>query len=163
MCVLGSSGVGKSTLVNTLLNDHHQATGEIRQADGKGRHVTTSRSLFSLPYGGLILDTPGMRELQLFDNQEGIEATFTDILTLAHKCRFKDCTHQLEPDCAVKKAVENGELDGRRLDNYLKLLREIEQNTATLAEKRAKDKALGKYYKQALSESAKLNMKPRMH
>ncbi len=153
--VLGSSGVGKSTLVNTLLGEQHQATRGIREDDSKGRHTTTSRSLIRLDSGALILDTPGMREIQLADAKEGIAHTFTDIEILAEKCRFSDCAHASEPGCAVLAAVENGELDSRRLQNYQKLLREDAFNSASLSERRAKDKALGRFYKSTLSDASK--------
>ncbi|TQV77321.1 ribosome small subunit-dependent GTPase A [Aliikangiella marina] len=153
--VLGSSGVGKSTLINTLLGESKQSTASIRQDDSKGRHTTTSRSLLPLQSGALILDTPGMREIQLTDCKEGIAATFSDIEQLANDCRYKDCQHQSEPGCAVNQAVLNGKLEQRRLDNYLKLLKEDAINSASLAEKRAQDKALGKFYKRSLSESYK--------
>lgn len=154
--VLGSSGVGKSTLTNSLLGHQLQATGGIREDDAKGRHTTTRRSLVSLQNGGLILDTPGMRELQIADCQEGIASTFADIETLASDCRFSDCTHVSEPGCAVLQAVSQGELEQRRLQNYLKLVKEEAINSASLSEKRAKDKALGKFYKRTLTDAYKL-------
>ncbi len=144
VALLGSSGVGKSTLVNTLLNIKAQQTNTIREDDSKGRHTTTSRSLHLLASGGLLLDSPGMRELQLADCEQGVEETFSEITSLATKCRFSDCNHENEPGCAVRKAVEAGDLDERRLSNYRKLLREQAFNSATLAEKRAKDKDFGK-------------------
>ena len=150
---LGSSGVGKSTLANSLLGHSAQDTGEIRLDDGKGRHTTTGRSLLVLPDGGLLLDTPGMRELQLADVEEGLEKTFADIVELAHGCRFSDCQHDSEPGCAVLEAVVDGALDERRLHNYRKLMREQAQNSATMAEKRARDKSLGKYYKRVQGQS----------
>ena len=156
IAVLGSSGVGKSTLVNTLLGSAQQATGGIREDDDKGRHTTTRRSLIQMEQGGLLLDTPGMRELQLADCREGISSTFADIEALADQCRYADCQHQNEPGCAVKTALENEQLGQRRLDNYLKLKREEALNSSSLSEKRAKDKALGKFYKRTLSESHKL-------
>lgn len=156
IAVLGSSGVGKSTLINTLLGDEQQATAGVREDDGKGRHTTTSRSLISLKDGGLILDTPGMREVQLADSKEGIATTFADIEHYAEQCRFSDCGHASEPGCAVQQAVQSGDLDQRRLDNYLKLLREDALNSASLAQRRADDKALGKFYKTTLSEAQKL-------
>ena len=156
ICVLGSSGVGKSTLVNTLLGEAQQETKSIREDDAKGRHTTTRRSLIPLETGALILDTPGMREIQLTDCKDGIEETFADIQALAATCRYHDCQHIEEPGCAVRQAVEAGELDERRLDNYLKLLREEAFNSANMAERRAKDKSLGKYYKRTLAESHKL-------
>ncbi len=154
--VLGSSGVGKSTLVNTLLGAQKQETAGIREDDDKGRHTTTKRSLIPMPSGGLILDTPGMREIQLADCREGISSTFSDIEVRANQCRYTDCQHQTEPGCAVQEAIENGEIDQRRLDNYLKLLKEEAANSTDLADKRAKDKALGKFYKRTLRESQKL-------
>ncbi|MBF4301545.1 ribosome small subunit-dependent GTPase A, partial [Vibrio anguillarum] len=141
---LGSSGVGKSTLVNSLLGRHEMETGHIREQDSKGRHTTTHRAIKWLPRGGLLMDTPGMRELQLSDVKEGIQLTFADIESLASQCRFSDCLHENEPCCAVREAVERGELSSRRLNNYKKLLREEAHNSATLAERRAKDRAFTK-------------------
>jgi ribosome biogenesis GTPase len=154
--VLGSSGVGKSSLINTLCNEDIQATSRIREADAKGRHTTTSRSLIRLRNGGLIIDTPGMREIQLAENKEGIAKAFADIECLSESCKFFDCQHTNEPECAVKQAIETGDLEERRLGNYLKLLREEKHNSASLVERRATDKALGKFYKKTLGESSKL-------
>lgn len=156
LAVLGSSGVGKSTLVNTLLGRELQRTNDIREDDAKGRHTTTSRSLISLSSGALILDTPGIREIQLADCKEGIASTFSDIEALADSCRFNDCQHEQEPGCAVCLAVERGDLELRRLNNYRKLKREEAINTSTLAERRASAKALGKYYKRTLVDANKL-------
>ncbi|MEW8257796.1 MAG: ribosome small subunit-dependent GTPase A [Candidatus Thiodiazotropha taylori] len=156
VALLGSSGVGKSTLVNTLLGSNQQATQGIRLDDSKGRHTTTGRSLHFIPGGGILLDTPGMRELQLFDCEQGIEESFSDITRLAQQCRFGDCAHQGEPGCAVVSAIEQGELDQRRLISYQKLMREQQQNSATIAQKRAKDRALGRFYRTTLKESLKL-------
>lgn len=142
---LGSSGVGKSTLINTLLGEAAQHTSAIREDDAKGRHTTTSRSIHILATGGLLLDTPGIRELQLADCEQGIEDTFSEIAGLAEQCRFKDCQHENEPGCAVQAAIESGDLDDRRLANYLKLMKEQELNTATLAERRAKDREFGRH------------------
>lgn len=150
---LGSSGVGKSTLINTLLGQEAQSTGAIREQDGKGRHTTTGRSMHLMAAGGLLLDTPGMRELQLAGVEQGIEDTFSEISELAAQCRFSDCQHQGEPGCAVRAAIETGELDQRRLTNYLKLMREQALNNATIAEKRAKDRNLGRFYKTVQSEA----------
>ncbi|MCW9017198.1 MAG: ribosome small subunit-dependent GTPase A, partial [Kangiellaceae bacterium] len=113
--LLGSSGVGKSTLANSLLGESRQVTSHIREDDGKGRHTTTSRSLVPISSGGLILDTPGMREIQLADSKEGISMTFADIEVLAESCRFGDCQHTQEPGCAVMAAVETGQIEKRRL------------------------------------------------
>jgi ribosome biogenesis GTPase / thiamine phosphate phosphatase len=124
--VLGSSGVGKSTLINRLLGSEIQKTGSVRASDDRGRHTTTHRELFLLPGGGLILDTPGMRELQLWEADEGLGATFSDIEELAAECRFTDCGHNGEPGCAVEAAVAGGELAAERLESWRKLQRELE-------------------------------------
>lgn len=123
VALVGSSGAGKSTLVNALLGEDRMRTGAVRAGDGRGRHVTTHRQLVLLPGGGLLLDTPGMRELQLVD-EEGLGAVFGDIASLAAGCRYRDCRHGTEPGCAVKKAVESGELDAERLGHLRKLQRE---------------------------------------
>jgi ribosome biogenesis GTPase len=149
---MGSSGVGKSTLVNTLLGDAVQVTGSIREKDNTGRHVTTGRSLHPMQEGGLLLDTPGLRELQLTDCDEGVNSTFAEITALAEQCRFADCQHGNEPGCAVQDAIARGELNARRLSSYQKLMREQAFNSATLAEKRARDKRFGKMIKSVLSE-----------
>ncbi|EWH11945.1 GTPase RsgA [Catenovulum agarivorans DS-2] len=146
--VVGSSGVGKSTLINTLLGESTQATAGIREDDAKGRHTTTARSIHFMPSGAILLDTPGMRELQLPACESGVKQTFADIEALAYQCRFSDCQHENEPGCAVIKAINQGDLDTRRLDNYRKLLREQAHNADSLQQKRAKDKALSKMYRQ---------------
>jgi ribosome biogenesis GTPase len=120
---VGSSGVGKSTLINALLGEERMATGEVRARDGRGCHITTHRQLILLPDGGLLLDTPGMRELQLLDD-EGIQTVFSDIDEMAAQCRFRDCRHDSEPGCAVKQAVALGQIPAERLEHYLKLERE---------------------------------------
>ncbi len=125
IALLGSSGVGKSTLLNRLAGTEIMAAGEIRASDGKGRHKTTHRQLVLLPCGGLLLDTPGMREIQLWTADAGLEQSFADILTLATGCRYADCGHQSEPDCAVQLAVLSGELPTARLASYQKLAREM--------------------------------------
>lgn len=131
---IGSSGVGKSTLINKLLGEEIQVTKEVGEND-KGRHTTTNRELFLLPNGGVIIDTPGMRELQL--SQGDLEATFSDIETLADKCYFHDCNHKTEPRCAIKEAIRNGELSLDRFKSYEKLKKELHNE-----EKRRRAKAI---------------------
>lgn len=153
VAVMGSSGVGKSTLLNTLMASETQLTGGIREDDSKGRHTTTSRSLHQLPHGGLLIDTPGMRELQLTDCEAGVSETFSDIEKIARECRFSDCQHQSEPGCAIQSALSQGSIDERRLNNYFKLLREQARNSATLAEQRAASKQFGKMVRSVQNES----------
>ena len=124
IALIGSSGVGKSTLLNRLYGEDVQATADIRERDDRGRHTTTTRQLVILPGGGLIIDTPGMRELYLWDSDTGRAEAFEEIETLAAECKFRDCRHEHEADCAVKRAVERGELDPDRLANWRKLLDE---------------------------------------
>lgn len=125
IALLGSSGVGKSTLINRLLGYERQPTREVRASDQRGRHTTTYRELVPLPGGALLIDTPGMRELQLWDAAEGVEETFDDIAALATGCRFTDCRHDSEPRCAVKAAVAEGRLPAARLESYHKLQAEL--------------------------------------
>jgi len=154
--LLGSSGVGKSTLINRLLGREAQLTGEVREGDDRGRHTTTHRELLSLPEGGLLIDTPGLREVQLWEGDQGIESTFGDVEELAESCRFSDCRHQGEPGCAVGEAVARGELAPERLESYHKLQREQHQlqlkqdELARLREKqknKATQKALREHYR----------------
>lgn len=145
VAMVGSSGVGKSTLA-TALGVEGQATGAVREGDQKGRHTTTSRSMHQLPNGGLLIDNPGVRELQLGECETGIQALFEDVLAFA-QCRFADCSHQHEPGCGVLEAVASGQLLRRRLDSYQKLLAEQRLNTEVLADKRQRERAQGKLYK----------------
>ncbi|CAG0910055.1 unnamed protein product, partial [Cyprideis torosa] len=121
VALVGSSGVGKSSIINSLKGTAAQATAAIRETDSKGRHTTTSRSLHQLAGKALLIDTPGMRELQIVDCEAGLQSTFSDINDLAPACRFADCQHKTEPGCAVRHEVDSGRLDQRRLDNYHKL------------------------------------------
>jgi ribosome biogenesis GTPase / thiamine phosphate phosphatase len=126
LVLLGSSGVGKSTIANRLLGEAVQDVQPVRQSDSKGRHTTTARELFVLPGGALLIDTPGLREMQLWEAESGVTQTFADIDALATQCRFVDCRHEGEPGCAVLAAVSRGHLDAARLENRRKLLREQE-------------------------------------
>jgi len=123
---MGSSGVGKSSLVNALTGDARQTTRSVRSDDSRGRHTTTNRELIPLPNGGMIIDTPGMRELQIWTDDDGLETAFPDVEALAAQCRFADCTHNNEPGCAVQEALEKGTLQRDRFRSYGKLQREIQ-------------------------------------
>ncbi|MFW6198401.1 MAG: ribosome small subunit-dependent GTPase A, partial [Acidobacteriota bacterium] len=125
VALLGSSGVGKSTLVNVLAGQELLRTREVRKRDDRGRHTTTHRELFRLPGGALVVDTPGMRELGVAGTDAGLGEAFDDVEELAASCRFRDCTHTGEPACAVREALESGELDPKRWESYLKLQREL--------------------------------------
>lgn len=153
----GASGVGKSTLLNSLMGDEVQATAEVREYDGKGRHTTIAREMFFLPDGGILIDTPGMRALALWEAEEGMAAAFPDIEELAAGCRFADCTHTREPGCAVKAAAEAGELAERRLESYLRLTEELQriaerQDARARVEKKKADKTLSREIKRFMKE-----------
>ncbi|MCA1618530.1 MAG: ribosome small subunit-dependent GTPase A [Acidobacteria bacterium] len=135
VALMGSSGTGKSTITNRLLGAEVQRTQEVRVADARGRHTTTHRELFVLPEGGLVLDTPGMRELQLLVSERGLRETFEEIEGAAAECRFTDCRHEGEPGCAVRAALEEGRLDPERYQNYRKMQAEM-RHAATLIDQR---------------------------
>lgn len=141
---LGSSGVGKSTLTNSLAGNEAIATQDVRASDDKGRHTTTGRQLHILPSGCAVLDTPGMREIQLTDVSVGLEETFADLHALKQNCRFNDCAHKTEPGCAVQAAVASGEVDVPRLQRWLKLVAEDAENTKFLANRKLRDRAKNK-------------------
>lgn len=144
VCLLGSSGVGKTTLINRLIGENIYRTDAIREKDGKGRHITARRQLIILEHGGLIIDTPGMRELGHIGVSAGIKETFGDIFEWAKNCRFKDCTHTEEPGCSVSNAVKSGELNEKRYQNYLKMRKESEFYEMSYLERRKKEKSFGK-------------------
>ena len=150
VALLGSSGVGKSTLTNTLTGEHLE-TRAVREDDQRGRHTTTSRSMHQLPQGGWLIDTPGMRELQLVDVGDALDEVFPEVTALVARCRFADCAHETEPGCAVQAAIEDGRLDADRLRRYRKLQSEDRRNSESIAERRSRDKSLGKFYKSVLS------------
>jgi ribosome biogenesis GTPase len=149
---LGSSGVGKSTLVNALLGRAAVATAAIREEDAHGRHTTTARQLHLVEGGALVLDTPGMRELQLADAEAGIAEVFADLDALARTCRFSDCRHDSEPGCAIRAGVETGEVDPARLLRWQKLKREEAFNSASLAERRGRERAFGRMVRSILKD-----------
>jgi ribosome biogenesis GTPase / thiamine phosphate phosphatase len=154
IALLGSSGVGKSTLTNALIGHQKQEVKEIREGDDRGRHTTTHRELIVLDQGGILIDTPGMRELQLWEAEEGLGMSFSDVEKLAENCKFRDCTHKKEPGCAVQKAISEGTLDSGRYDSYVKLQKELayldrkENQHAALAE-RAKWKQISNSMKKS--------------
>lgn len=158
VALLGSSGVGKSTIVNTLHGHHIQKTAPIREDDAKGRHTTTSRSLHILKSGGVLLDSPGMRELQLVECEEGVDVLFEDIRELERKCKFKNCGHNDEPGCAVSAAIESGDLEERRFLNYRKMQEEQIRKHETVFERRKREKRFSKMvtrYKKDKHEQAR--------
>jgi ribosome biogenesis GTPase / thiamine phosphate phosphatase len=155
---LGSSGVGKSALINSLLGENKVETGDVREGDRMGRHTTTKRELILLPAGGIVIDTPGMREIQMWAGDEDLQGAFSEIEELAQECRFSDCSHNLEADCAVKAAIERGDLAPARLENYRKLQKELkylasrEEGSIRLYEK-LKYKQISKWVKEIKKRS----------
>jgi len=149
--LIGPSGAGKSTLINTLLGERRQATREVRVSDGRGRHTTVAREVIGIPGGGILIDTPGLRELGLTGSEEGIASVFPEIELLARSCRFRDCTHDDEPGCAVIAAVAAGALPAVRVASYRKLMREAEVAAArTDARLRGEEKRKGKILGRAI-------------
>jgi len=148
-CLLGSSGVGKTTLLNQLLGRHAFETSLVREKDGRGRHTTTRRQLTVLDQGAMIIDTPGMRELGALGAGAGIDGSFSDIIRLSEGCRFTDCTHTAEDGCAVRESVRAGELDEGHYQSYLKLRAESEFHEMSYLEKRKKDRQTGRFLKSA--------------
>ncbi len=154
-CLLGSSGVGKSTLLNNLSGRSLMRTDSISQSTQKGRHVTSHRELIILENGGILIDNPGMREVGIADSSGGLETTFNMIFKLSQNCRFKDCTHTREAGCSVREAVERGEVDKESYENFLKMEREKAFFELSLVEKRKKDKAFGKIMKNYKKETGR--------
>lgn len=146
-CLLGSSGVGKTTLLNNLIGESIFTTKTVREKDSKGKHVTTHRQLIQLDCEAMLIDTPGMRELGNFSVETGIDETFTEISELSAQCQFNDCTHVNEKGCAVISAVENGQVPEKRYQNYIKMKKESIYNEMSYLEKRQKDKQFGKLCK----------------
>jgi ribosome biogenesis GTPase len=149
--LLGSSGVGKSTIINRVLGQEHMKTLEVRATDDKGRHATSHRELILVPGGGLFIDTPGLREIQPLSEADGIQDAFDDIEELALSCKFRDCRHDAEPGCAVRRALEAGSLDVNRLINYQKLQKGVgyeirRTNTSEAAQRKAKEKRISREY-----------------
>jgi len=154
-CLLGSSGVGKTTLLNRLLGEEVFDVNAVREKDSKGRHTTTRRQLIWLENGSMIIDTPGMRELANFGIDDGLEETFDEIYSLASQCRFSDCSHVHEKGCAVIEALQNGSIDEARYINYMKIQKEAKFYEMSYLEKRQQDKKFGKMVKRILKEQRK--------
>ena len=144
-CLLGSSGVGKTTLLNNLIHKELYKTQPIREKDGRGKHTTTRRELIVLENGSIVIDNPGMRELGIISMDSGLDDTFNEIAELSNQCRFKDCTHTVEKGCAILKAVEEGKISKERYDNYIKIYKESLYYEMSYYEKRQKDKKFGKF------------------
>jgi ribosome biogenesis GTPase len=154
-CLLGSSGVGKTTLLNNLIGESIFKTKTVREKDSRGRHATTYRQLIKLDCGAMVVDTPGMRELGNFSVETGLDETFAEITELSLKCVFNDCTHVTEKGCAVLKAVEDGKLSETRYQNYIKMNKESIYNEMSYLEKRQKDKQFGKFVKNVMKHKKK--------
>lgn len=154
-CFLGSSGVGKSTLINELLETNTIKMGEISPRTGRGKHTTTSRETYFLEKGGIVIDNPGMRAVSLADSDEGINDVFEEFSILSKNCKFADCTHTHEPGCAILKAVESDGLDESKYQNYLKLKKEAEYYHLTHLEKREKDRKFGRFVNKSLKQLKK--------
>ncbi|MCF7908208.1 MAG: ribosome small subunit-dependent GTPase A [Candidatus Omnitrophica bacterium] len=154
-CFLGSSGVGKSSIINIILGKNLIKTAKISSYSNRGKHITTHRELFILEDGGVLIDNPGMREIGILDSKTGIKSVFSEIYQLSKKCKFSDCCHINEPECAVLKAVSSGSLDKSKYDNYIKLVKENEHNTMTALEKREKDRKFGHFIKTAKKQMKK--------
>jgi ribosome biogenesis GTPase len=151
-CFLGSSGVGKSSLINMLMKKNTIKTREISDFTGRGRHTTTSRGMYFLENGGIVIDNPGIREVGIADSDTGIENVFDEITLLSHDCKYSDCTHIHEPGCAVLQAIRDGKLDEDKYRNYIKLKKENEFYEMTDLQKRKKDRKFGQFRKKAKNQ-----------
>jgi ribosome biogenesis GTPase len=149
-CLIGSSGVGKTTLINNLIGKNEYATKEVRAGDSKGKHTTTNRNLIVLNNGAMLIDTPGMRELANISVSNGIEQTFDEITKLSYDCKFADCSHTVEKGCAILEAIENGEIESKQYDNFIKLRKESEYHKRSYLENRKRDKEFGKMVKEVM-------------
>jgi ribosome biogenesis GTPase len=158
-CLLGSSGVGKSTLMNNLTGKRLMKTTTLSKSTNKGRHATSHRELIVLESGGILIDNPGMREIGIIDSAGGLENTFDRIISFSKKCKFTDCTHTHETGCAVREAVEQGEIDSKSYANFLKIERERDHFDRTVAEKRKKEKSFGKMVKNVKNDLQKISSK----
>lgn len=154
-CLLGSSGVGKTTLLNQLLGREAFPTNTVREKDGKGRHTTSRRQLIVLENGAMFIDTPGMREMGMIGMRAGIGESFSDMTELATRCRYRDCTHTTEPGCAILGAIASGELAEERYHSYLKLIKESEYHEMSYLEKRRKDRDFGRFVKSVMKHHKK--------
>ena len=155
-CLLGSSGVGKTTLLNNLIHKELYKTQPIREKDGRGKHTTTRRELIVLENGAIIIDNPGMRELGVISNESSFGDTFNEIDELVYQCKFKDCTHTVEAGCAVIEALEGGKISEERYNNYIKIYKESLYNEMSYIEKRKKDKKFGKYIHSTMKDVKKI-------
>jgi ribosome biogenesis GTPase / thiamine phosphate phosphatase len=155
-CLLGSSGVGKTTLLNNLINQELYKTQPIRDKDGRGKHTTTRRELIVLENGAIIIDNPGMRELGVISNDSGLGDTFNEIDALADQCKYKDCTHTVEIGCAVLDALHRGEISEERYNNYIKIYKESLYNEMSYVDKRQKDKKFGKFFHSTMKDVKKM-------
>lgn len=154
-CFLGSSGVGKSSIINVIIGKNVIKTAEISSSTDRGKHITTHRELFILENGGILIDNPGMREIGILDSETGIKSVFSEINELSKECRFADCSHINEPGCAVLEAISSGHLDEDKYSNYIKLVKEDEYNTMSKIEKREKNRNFGKFIKTAKKQIKK--------
>jgi ribosome biogenesis GTPase len=154
-CFLGSSGVGKSSLINKLLVNEEIKTREISMSSGKGTHTTTTREMYLLKNGGIVIDNPGTREVGVSDSDVGMKNVFGEINTLSRKCKFSNCTHVMEPGCAVLKSIEDGELDEDKFENYMKMKKESDFYKMSDLEKKERDKRFGQYVKKVLASHRK--------